>query len=210
VEARQRKLDLTDVNRFTLQAAFSTLTNVDFDPARFVELIGRCAALRDALKKKLKQAGSQTNFGQDAAAFVPAASVEALVAQAEKIGGVKAPADPDAQALRELLIYGLKGIAAYADHAWILGKKDDGVYAFMHEALAATLNPALGVNDYLGLVLKCGEVNLKTMELLDAGNTGAYDIRSDPGSARPQGRQSHRGVGPRPEGPGRYPQAERG
>jgi len=175
MEARRHRLDLTDVNRFTLQAAFSTLTNVDFDPARFVELIGRCVELREALKKKVKQAGSQTDFGQDASAFIPAASAEALVAQAEKIGGVKTPAaDPDAQALRELLIYGLKGVAAYADHAWILGKQDDRVYVFMHEALAATLNPALGVNDYLGLVLKCGEVNLKTMELLDAANTGAY------------------------------------
>jgi hydroxylamine reductase len=175
VEARNQKLDLAEVNRFTLQATFSTPTNVDFDPARFVELIGRCAALREDLKKKVKQAGGKADFGQEATAFAPAASVDALVAQAEKTGGVRAPAaDPDAQALRELLIYGLKGVAAYADHAWILGKKDESVYAFIHEAFAATLNPALGVNDYLGLVLKCGETNLKAMELLDAGNTGAY------------------------------------
>ena len=175
VEARRLKLDLDEVNRFTLQATFSTLTNVDFDPARFVELIGRCAALREDLKKKVKQAGGKADFGHEAAAFAPAASVEALVAQAEKTGGVKAPAaDADTQALRELLIYGIKGTAAYADHAWILGKKDDGVYAYIHEALAATLNPKLDVNDYLGLVLKCGETNLKAMELLDAGNTGAY------------------------------------
>jgi len=175
VEARKLKLDLAEVNRFTLQATFSTLTNVDFDPARLVELIARCAALREDLKKKLRQAGGKADFSQEAATFAPAASVEALVAQSEKTGGVKAPAaDADAQALRELLIYGLKGVAAYSDHAWILGKKDDGVYAFIHEALAATLNPALGVNDYLGLVLKCGEINLKAMELLDAGNTGAY------------------------------------
>jgi hydroxylamine reductase len=175
VEARRLKLDLDEVNRFTLQATFSTLTNVDFDPARFVELIGRCAALREDLKKKVKQAGGKADFGHEAAAFTPAAAVEALVAQAEKTGGVKSPAaDADTQALRELLIYGIKGTAAYADHAWILGKKDDGVYAYIHEALAATLNPKLDVNDYLGLVLKCGEVNLKAMELLDAGNTGAY------------------------------------
>jgi len=175
VEARKLKLDLTEVNRFTLQATFSTLTNVDFDPARFVELVGRCTALREDLKKKVKQGGGNADFGHEAAAFAPAAGVEALVAQAEKTGGVKAPAaDPDAQALRELLIYGLKGVAAYSDHAWILGQKDESVYAFIHEALAATLNPALGVNDYLGLVLKCGEANLKAMELLDAGNTGAY------------------------------------
>jgi hydroxylamine reductase len=175
VEARRLKLDLDEVNRFTLQATFSTLTNVDFDPARFVELIGRCAALREDLKKKVKQAGGKADFGHEAAAFAPAAAVEALVAQAEKTGGVKAPAaDADTQALRELLIYGIKGTAAYADHAWILGKKDDGVYAYIQEALAATLNPKLDVNDYLGLVLKCGETNLKAMELLDAGNTGAY------------------------------------
>jgi hydroxylamine reductase len=175
VEARRLKLDLDEVNRFTLQATFSTLTNVDFDPARFVELIGRCAALREGLKKKVKQAGGKADFGHEAAAFAPAAAVEALVAQAEKTGGVKAPAaDADTQALRELLIYGIKGTAAYADHAWILGKKDDGVYAYIQEALAATLNPKLDVNDYLGLVLKCGETNLKAMELLDAGNTGAY------------------------------------
>jgi len=175
VEARKQKLDLTDVNRFTLQATFSTLTNVDFDPARLVELIGRCAALREDLKKKVKLAGGKDDFSQEAAAFAPAATVESLVAQAEKTGGVKTPAaDADAQALRELLIYGLKGVAAYADHAWILGKKDESIYAFIHEAFAATLNPALGVNDYLGLVLKCGETNLKAMEILDAANTGTY------------------------------------
>ena len=175
VEARKLKLDLAEVNRFTLQATFSTLTNVDFDPARLVEWISRCVALREDLKKKVKQAGSQVDFAHDAAAFIPAAGLEALVAQAEKTGGVKTPvADADAQGLRELLIYGLKGTAAYADHAWILGQKDESVYAFIHEAFAATLNPGLGVNDYLGLVLKCGEMNLKAMELLDAGNTGTY------------------------------------
>ncbi|MFO7707234.1 MAG: hydroxylamine reductase [Desulfobacterales bacterium] len=174
-EARKHTIDLTDVNRFTNEATFSTLTNVDFDPARFQALVGRCAALREELKSKVKQAGGKTDFGHDAAAFVPASSLVALVAQGEKTGGAKTPAaDADAQALRELLIYGLKGVAAYADHAWILGKKEESIYAFIHEALAATLNPALGVNDYLGLVLTCGEVNLKAMELLDAGNTGTY------------------------------------
>ncbi len=172
--ARRHKLDVTEVSRFTLQATFSTLTNVDFDPARFVALIGKCVTLREDLKQKVKLAGGKAEFGHVAAEFTPAAAFEALVAQGEKVG-VKAPAaDADAQALRELLIYGLKGVAAYADHAWILGQKDESVYTFIHEALAATLNPALGVNDYLGLVLKCGEANLKAMELLDAGNTGAY------------------------------------
>jgi hydroxylamine reductase len=174
VEARKRKIDLSEVDRFTLEATFSTLTNVDFDPARFVELIARCAKLRDGLKQKVKAAGGPADFGHDAAAFAPAGSAEALIDMAER-AGVKAPAaDADAQALRELLTYGLKGVAAYADHARILGRTDEAVYAFVHEAFAATLNPKMAVGDYLGLVLKCGEMNLKAMELLDAGNTGTY------------------------------------
>ncbi|MGD8958636.1 MAG: hydroxylamine reductase, partial [Desulfobacteraceae bacterium] len=90
--------------------------------------------------------------------------------------GVKADPDldPDLLSLRELLIYGLKGVAAYADHARILGQVDDRVDAFIHEALAATLDKSLGADDYVGLVMKCGEINLRTMELLDAGNTGTY------------------------------------
>jgi hydroxylamine reductase len=72
------------------------------------------------------------------------------------------------------LIYGIKGVAAYADHAQILGQQDDAVYAFVQEALVATLNKSLELNDWVGLVLKCGEINLRTMELLDAGNTGTF------------------------------------
>ena len=68
----------------------------------------------------------------------------------------------------------MKGVCAYADHAQILGQEDDVVYSFVQEALAKTLDKTLSIDDYLGLVLKCGEVNLKTMELLDAGNTGTY------------------------------------
>jgi hydroxylamine reductase len=72
------------------------------------------------------------------------------------------------------LIYGVKGLAAYTDHARILGQEDPAVYAFIYEAMAATLDEALGADDLVGLALKCGEVNLRAMELLDAGNTGTY------------------------------------
>src|SRR5512139_3485034 len=98
VEARKRKVDLKEVDQFTLEATFSTLTNVDFDPARFVELIARCAKLRDGLKQKVKAAGGPADFGHDAANFAPAGSAEKLVEMADR-AGVKAPAaDADAQA----------------------------------------------------------------------------------------------------------------
>jgi len=74
--------------------------------------------------------------------------------------------------LQELLTYGLKGMAAYADHALILGKEEDSVYAYFHEALDYLAKPDPTVDGLLGLNLKCGEVNLQVMGLLDAANTG--------------------------------------
>ncbi len=82
--------------------------------------------------------------------------------------------NPDIESLQHILLFGMKGVAAYADHAQILGQEDDKVYAFVHEALAAILREELDLNGWLALVLKCGEINLRTMELLDAGNTTTY------------------------------------
>ncbi|MDP4726418.1 MAG: hydroxylamine reductase [Desulfobacterales bacterium] len=175
VEGRKVGVSDPEVDRFTSKALFSTLTNVDFDPARFVELINETVKHREALKEKVRSAGGKTGFTQGPAVFKPESSLEAMVKQGEKVG-VKSDPDinPDILSLKELLVYGLKGAVAYADHAAILGQEDDRVYAFMHEALAATLDGSLGVEEMVGLVLKCGEINLRAMELLDAGNTGTY------------------------------------
>jgi len=172
-----RKVGLVDdaVNQFTSEALFSTLTNVDFDPERFVEMLARCVQVHEDLKRRVAAAGGRIDFGPERVTYAPGAGKEELVALGEQVG-VKADPDlnPDLLSLRELLIYGLKGVAAYADHARILGQVDDRVDAFIHEALAATLNKGLSADDYVGLVMKCGEINLRTMELLDAGNTGTY------------------------------------
>jgi hydroxylamine reductase len=163
------------IDQFTSEAIFSTLTNVDFDPDRFVKLINETVSLRDGLKEKVKAAGGNVDFPAGPADFTPDAGTEALVSQGEAVGVKSDPdANEDILALQQLLIYGLKGLAAYADHARILGQSDDAVFAFIYEAMAATLDKSLGVNDLVGLVLKCGEINLKAMELLDAGNTGTY------------------------------------
>ncbi len=177
VAVEGRKAEVVDpaVDKFTNEAIFSTLTNVDFDPDRFVALISEAVQLREALKEKVRTGGGKAAFSGDVTNFTPAGSLDAMVAQGEKVAINADPdMDPDILGLRELLIYGLKGVAAYADHARILGQEDDQVYAFVHEAMAATLNPDLSVDDYVGLVLKCGEINLRAMELLDAGNTGTY------------------------------------
>ncbi|NQT72164.1 MAG: hydroxylamine reductase [Chloroflexi bacterium] len=175
IEGRKVWVSDPEVNKFTCEAVFSTLTNVDFDADRFVLMINEAIRLRDALKGKVSAASGKVDLGEGPATFIPENTIDGLVAQGEKVGVQSDPnANPDILSLQQVLIYGLKGVAAYADHARILGQEDDKVYAFIHEGLAATLNKDLGVNDLVGLVLKCGEINLRAMELLDAGNTGAY------------------------------------
>ncbi|MBW1607561.1 MAG: hydroxylamine reductase [Deltaproteobacteria bacterium] len=171
VEARKAGIRDPEIDHFACEAIFSTLTNVDFDPDRFVQLIHQTVKFRDELKAKV----TGDSFPEGPANFTPGSTLTDLVAQGETVGVKSDPdIDPDILSLRELLIYGLKGVAAYADHAKILGKTDKRVFDFIHEAMAATLNKDLGADDYVGLVLKCGEVNLIAMEILDAANTGTY------------------------------------
>ncbi len=176
VAVEGRKAGVVDraVNVFTCEAVFSTLTNVNFDPERLAGLVKKCVELRDSLKAKVEKAGGKVNFCEGPATFTPAASIEDMVKQGEEHGVMSNETDPDIRSLQETLVYGLKGVCAYADHAQILGQEDDKVYAFVHEGLAATLDKGLKLEDWVGLVLKCGEINLRAMELLDAGNTSTY------------------------------------
>jgi len=175
VEGRKVGVVDSEANVVTCKALFSTLTNVNFDPAYFLAIIPRVVAIRDALKAKVKAAGGKVDFTDPAASFQPEGALEGMLAQAAKVG-LKSDVsiDPDVLSLKHTLLFGIKGISAYADHAEILGQTDDAVYAFTHEALAAMLRKDIPLVDWLGLVLKCGEVNLRTMELLDAANTGVY------------------------------------
>ena len=195
VAVAARKAGVVDdsINRFTCEAIFSTLTNVDFDPDRIVNLIRECIAKRDALKSRI-----QASLPVGPADFIPAGTLEGMVKQGESVGVNSDPsANPDILSLQQLLIYGIKGLAAYADHAAIMGQSDDNVYAFIQEAMAATLDKSLGVNELVGLALKCGEVNLRAMELLDAGNTGTYGHPVPTSvSLGAKKRQGHSGVRP--------------
>jgi hydroxylamine reductase len=175
--AEGRRVGVKDpaVDVFTCKALFSTLTNVNFDPDRFVPMIRKCVDMRDNLAKKVKAAGGKVDFSGGPSQFQPAATREEMIRQGEGVGFRSDPAlDPDIRSLQETLSFGIRGVAAYADHAGILGKQDEAVYAFIHEGLAATLRKDLSLDDWVGLVLKCGEVNLRAMELLDAGNTETF------------------------------------
>jgi len=175
IEGRKAGIDDRDINVLTCEVLFSTLTNVNFDPARLVTLIRQCAALRVALLDKIKARGGKISIAQKALRFTPAPTIDKLVAQGEKVGVHSYPAlNADILSLKHILLFGIRGIAAYMDHVRILGKEDDAVYAFMHEGLAALMNENLTLDEGLGLVLKCGEMNLNAMELLDAAHTGTY------------------------------------
>ncbi len=175
VAGRKAGVNDRDINVFICGALFSTLTNVNFDPSRFALLLRQCASYRDALLEKVKAAGGNIIIANDSVRFKPAGTIEQLVAQGEKVGLKSYPAvSEDVLSLKHIALFGMRGISAYADHAQILGKEDESVYAFIQEGLAQLINEKMTLDEGINLVLKCGEINLKTMELLDAANTGAY------------------------------------
>jgi hydroxylamine reductase len=174
-EGRKVGINEREINIFICEAAFSTLTNVNFDPKRLQEFIDRCIKYREGLKQKVKAAGGPSEFTEKAANVTPEKSLEELIKQAEGVGLKSDPSiDPDILSLQHTVLFGIKGISAYAHHAHVLGKEDDTIFAFIQEGLAATLRKDLSLDDWVKLTLKCGEINLKTMELLDAGNTEKY------------------------------------
>lgn len=180
---RARQLGIKDhaIDIFVTEALFSTVTNVNFDTERFVELLAEAGKILNKAKGLYEQACQKASQDmkvlEGPSKFQPAGDREALLTQAAEIGIAKRieSAGPDVTGLQELITYGLKGTAAYADHASILGQEDDTVFAFFHEALDfLTSEKADDPDELVPMALKVGEVNLRVMELLDAGNTGAY------------------------------------
>ena len=169
-----------EVDVFVIKALFATLTNVNFDPARFQEFLRQASQMRDRACKlygdAARQAGRQVEAPPGPAQFQLAGDLAALVDQGRQatIASRLSRLGPDVTGLQELLMYGLKGAAAYADHAQILGQEDPRVYAFFDEALDFLAGNPTDVDRLTAMVLRCGEANLTGMGLLDAAHTGAY------------------------------------
>jgi len=165
---------------FILYALFTTLTNVNFNRARFVEMIAKAARLRDRLRGAYEQAANAAGQTPEtltgAAAFVPADSLAGLLAQAN-IASVRAGLDAagaDVIGLRALVLYGLKGVAAYAHHAEVLGETREEIGAAIAHALNFLAADPVDIEDLLEEALALGRVNFMVMEALDAANTGTY------------------------------------
>ena len=177
---RLRELGHADpgTDLFVMESLFSTVTNVDFDPLRLKGWIDQAYRTKETLKDTFLELHAQKNgrafAGQfpEAVEFIPAGTMEGLLKQGAMAGIMANPQlNPDIRSLRELLTYGLKGMAAYADHANIFGASDETVKAFFHKALAALLDDALNAGDLLELNMELGRVNLRCMEILDKAHT---------------------------------------
>ncbi|MBN1873492.1 MAG: hydroxylamine reductase, partial [Anaerolineae bacterium] len=181
---RGRKLGVShpEADMFVAQSLFVTITNVNFDPDRYIALIRQAVELRDALKADAQAAclaeheiACQADL-PEMATWTPQRYEANILEMKGQLVGVMADAglDADIRSLRELLIYGLKGLAAYTDHAYVLEHTNDALLAFMEEALDATADASLAAGDLVGWVLRAGEMGVEAMRLLDEANTSTY------------------------------------
>jgi hydroxylamine reductase len=169
--AKNKKID-DETNAFVMDAIFATLTNVNFDSQRFVDYIKKADSIKESLKEL---AGEIEKPCPEAATYRAPHTEEKMLEDAKNVGVMADKSlDEDIRSLRELIIYGLKGMGAYAHHARVLGKTDETVSNFFYKGLAAVVNDDLTVEELIGLNMELGKVNFKCMEILDSANTGAY------------------------------------
>jgi hydroxylamine reductase len=169
-----------EIDLFVVEALFTTVTNVDFDPERLQDWLKRASVIRDRARRLYQdichKLGEKAEVLKGPADWQPAGDLDGLIGQGQQVGiaARKQRLGEDVTGLQELVLYGLKGTAAYADHAHVLGKDDPEVYAVFHAALDFLAQEAPTVDQLLGWSMQIGELNLKVMALLDAANTGAY------------------------------------
>lgn len=182
VRARPMGVVEPDTDIFVAKALFATITNANFDPERFVSLIKEAVERREALRLRA-QATCRATHGSDCngappdhRGWIPADyDVATLITKGQEVGIMANPdLHPDIRSLRELSIYGLKGLAAYTEHAYVLEHTNDTLLAFMQEVLDATTNDELGADALVSLVLRTGEMGVESMRLLDEANTSTY------------------------------------
>lgn len=176
LRAHELGISTLEIDRFTCEAIFATMTNVNFDQQRFTDYIRRAIAYREHLKAEIQAVTNSVPSWSALSCYEPDFN-DSLATQGQDMALQfisQAGADVDIFSLKLTVLYGIKGVASYAFHAQEMGQEDDRVYQFIYEALAALERQDLTLNDWVTLALKLGEINLRTMELLDAGHTGQY------------------------------------
>lgn len=160
-----------EIAKFMADASFSTLTNVNFDPKRFIQYIKQASAYKDELEKMV----GEIDNAPEAAKYKAPEYEEQMLEDAKKVGIMyNQSLDADIRSLREMLIYGMKGMGAYAHHAAVLGKSDEEVDRYFFRGFRKTIDQNMSIQDWVEEVLHFGNVNIRCMELLDSANTSAY------------------------------------
>ena len=172
---RENDIEHDEANKYIMEGLFMTITNANFNKQRFIDKLREGFILRLELEKLIEEKGIKINKDElpEAAKWYAYTPGE-YERKAQQVGVLQMTENEDVRSLRELLIYGIKGIAAYAEHALNLGEKQDEIFAFMQKGLAATLDDSLSADELTGLVLECGKNGVDIMALLDKANTGAY------------------------------------
>lgn len=168
LKARTAGINEEATDRFILEGFFATLTNTNFDKKEIENFINKGFELRDKLKAKLPAGVIVSEKDLPAVATVTPENIGNLDV------AVHSTSDEDIRSLRELLTYGLKGMSAYAHHAYVLGYKDEAIFEFIEKGLVSTVDDSLGVNELIGLVMECGQKGVSTLALLDKANTETY------------------------------------
>ncbi len=179
---RARQMGRTDprVNTATSEALFTTITNVNFHPERVAKVLDNVVhareIARDLYEDACREAGEKPAAVPEHALLIPAPGIPGMIGQGREIGiaSRREKFGDDVTGLQELLTYGLKGAAAYMDHAHVQGLDDDQVSAFFHMALDALAREESSIDTLTGLCLECGKANLGAMKLLDQANTDSY------------------------------------
>jgi len=175
---RARQLGAVDasIDRFIPPAFFTTLTNVNFDSSRFLKLIAQAESVRNQARQlylaACERRGITPESLQGPAQFQPARTEQGLLEQAAE-ASIKRD-DPDVFGLNCLALYGLKGCAAYCEHAMMLGKESEAVFGQFHHYLSFLADKPSDINQLLDVCLKIGELNLSVMALLDEGHHDAF------------------------------------
>ncbi len=159
-----------EVNGFVTDALFSTITNANFDDESILARVEKGLKLRAQLQTEAKKAGIALPQVEELTWDGNTATYNAVAAKV----GILRETNEDFRSLKELMIYGLKGMAAYHEHAMRLGFEDEAIHAFMQDALAKTATNGLTLEEWIGTVLKTGEMGVQTMALLDKANTTRY------------------------------------
>jgi len=171
--AREKGVEDAEVNKFIFDGLFATITNANFDREVFIDRVKKGLELRESIKNTAIKSGADLPETLHESATWFADTEEAFDAKSVEVG-VLSTHNEDVRSLRELVIYGMKGLAAYTEHAYNLDLENPELYAFMQRALAATTNDALTIDELVALTLETGKYGVEAMALLDKANTSRY------------------------------------